>query len=139
MPIPQQGSSWSEIKARLHEAQKRDFAQWRTGRAFGVAYGVNEQLLEVIEQAYAMYVMENARHHHAYPSLKQYEEDIVAMTANLFHGEEAVGNFVSGGTEGIFLVVKTVRDRARQQQGITAPEIVVPDTAYPIWYEVGHY
>jgi sphinganine-1-phosphate aldolase len=83
--------------------------------------------------------LENARHHHAYPSLKRFEDDVVGMTADLFHGDQAVGNFVSGGTEGIFLAVKTARDKAYRERNVIAPEIVVPATAYPIWWQVGHY
>lgn len=123
----------------MQALQSQDTAQWRTGRAFGVAYSAGKELLSVIEQAYAMYVLENARHHHAYPSLKRYEDDVVAMTAELFRAPRAVGNFVSGGTEGIFLAVKTARDQARHERGVTAPEIVVPETAYPVWYQIGHY
>lgn len=133
------GRPWAEIRREMEALQARDAAQWRTGRAFGVAYCGGRELLQVIEQAYSMYVLENARHHHAYPSLKRYEDDIVSMTARLFGGSEPVGNFVSGGTEGIFLAVKVARDRARQERGVSAPQIVVPATAYPIWYEVGHY
>src|ERR1019366_4801630 len=90
-------------------------------------------------QAYSMYVLENGRHQHAFPSLKRLEADVVGMTADLFHGRNAVGNFVSGGTEGIFLAVKAARDQARHEKNITSPEMLVPATAYPIWDEVGHY
>jgi sphinganine-1-phosphate aldolase len=139
MRMPEQGTQWIDLKAEIQAAQSQDIAKWRTGRAFGVAYAVSDELLEVIEQTYSMYVLENARHHHAYPSLKRYEDDVVGMTADLFHGDGAVGNFVSGGTEGIFLAVKSARDKARHEKGVMSPQIVVPATAYPIWWQVGHY
>jgi glutamate/tyrosine decarboxylase-like PLP-dependent enzyme len=133
------GRPWSAIREDMRLLQSRDTAQWRTGRAFGVAYCAGMDVLRMIEEAYALYALDNGRHHHAYPSLKRYEDDIVAWTARLFGNERAIGNFVTGGTEGIFLAVKTARDRARRDRGVSAPEIVVPATAYPIWYEVGHY
>jgi len=139
MRMAMEGRRWSEVQWEMQSLQAADTAQWRTGRAFGVAYSAGRELLEVIERAYSMYVLENARHHQAYPSLKRYEDDVVAMTAELFRGDGAVGNFVSGGTEGIFLAVKTARDRARHERNVTKPEIVVPATAYPVWYQVGHY
>jgi len=139
MRMQAKGRPWAQLKSELEAAKSEDVAKWRAGRAFGVAYGVSEELLRVIEQAYSMYVMENARHQHAFPSLKRLEADVVGMTADLFHGEQAVGNFVSGGTEGIFLAVKTARDRARHEKDTTSPEMLVPATAYPIWDEVGHY
>lgn len=139
MQMPKSGRSWSAIESEIAALKGQDLARWREGRAFGIAYGVSEQLLGIIERAYAMYVLENARHQHAFPSLKRMESDVVAMTADLFHGEEAVGCFVTGGTEGIFLAVKTARDRARAERGIATPQMVVPATAYPIWDEVGHY
>lgn len=137
--MPKRGTGWTDIKRQMAEFQAQDVAKWRDRRAFGVAYAASPELLEIIEQAYSMYVLENARHHHAYPSLKRYEDDIVGMTAALFQGKHAVGNFVSGGTEGIFLAVKTARDKAHKERGIASPAMVVPATAYPVWYEVGHY
>lgn len=139
MQLPQAGRSWSDLERDIRAAKAGDFAKWRDGRAFGVAYAVSEELLGVIERAYSMYVLDNGRHQHAFPSIKRMEAEVVAMTADLMRGTEAVGNFVTGGTEGIFLAVKTERDRARAEKGIVAPEIVVPATAYPIWDEVGHY
>lgn len=134
-----EGRAWSELRAEMQALKARDAAQWRTGRAFGVAYCAGIEILGIIEEAYAMYALDNARHHPAYASLKRYEDDVVAMTAALFRGDRAVGNFVSGGTEGIFLAVKTSRDKARKERNVTAPRIVVPATAYPVWFQVGHY
>lgn len=139
MRMPERGRQWGDLKKDLQALQSQDVAKWRTGHAFGVAYCASDELLEIIQQAYSMYVLENARHHHAYPSLKQFEANVVGMTSDIFHGGQAVGNFVSGGTEGIFLAVKTVRDKARSEKGITEPEMLVPATAYPIWFQVGHY
>ncbi len=139
MRMPEEGTQWGALKEEIRAAQSEDIAKWRTGRAFGVAYCAGDELLEVIEQIYSMYVLENARHHHAYPSLKRFEDDVVSMTADLFQGDRAVGNFVSGGTEGIFLAVKTARDKARHERNVTSPQIIVPATAYPIWWQVGHY
>src|SRR5579862_3751333 len=139
MRMQAKGRPWAQLKSELEAAKSEDVAKWRAGRAFGVAYGVSEELLRVIEQAYSMYVMENARHQHAFPSLKRLEADVVGMTADLFHGDQAVGNFVSGGTEGIFLAVKSARDKAAHERQVMAPEIIVAATAYPVWWQVGHY
>ena len=45
--------------------------------------------------------------------MARFEREVVEMTADLLHGEHAVGSIASGGTESILLGVKSARDRAR--------------------------
>lgn len=59
-------------------------------------------------------------------SHRKFENEIVAMTASMLHGdEETVGNVTSGGTESILMAMKTYRDRARKMNpDIKKPNIV---------------
>ncbi|WP_179136857.1 pyridoxal phosphate-dependent decarboxylase family protein [Candidatus Entotheonella palauensis] len=77
----------------------------------------------------------------AFPSLRQMEDDLIAMALELLHGgEQAVGNLTSGGTESIFMAVKTARDWARAQRpDIDRPEIVLPYSAHPAFDKAAHY
>jgi len=42
-----------------------------------------------------------------------------------------VGSLTSGGTESILMAVKTYRDLAKDQRGITEPEMIVPVSIHP--------
>jgi sphinganine-1-phosphate aldolase len=45
----------------------------------------------------------------------------------------------SGGTESILMAVKTARDWARAEKGITAAQMVVPVSVHPAFEKAGHY
>jgi glutamate/tyrosine decarboxylase-like PLP-dependent enzyme len=45
----------------------------------------------------------------------------------------------SGGTESIFMAVKTARDRMRAERGIAKGRIIVPRTAHPAFAKAAHY
>ena len=57
---------------------------------------------------------------------RRFEVEIVAMTADMLHGDaNVVGSVTSGGTESILCAIKAYRDRARHLYPyITEPEIV---------------
>ena len=49
------------------------------------------------------------------------------------------GSLSSGGTESILLAMKTYRDQAREERGITHPEMVAPASAHPAFDKAAHY
>ena len=60
------------------------------------------------------------------------------MSADLLHGEQAVGSITSGGSESILMAVKSARDRARVlRPEVSSPEMVVPESAHPRVLEGG--
>jgi sphinganine-1-phosphate aldolase len=71
----------------------------------------------------------------------QMEEEIVRMALSLFRApEDADGSFTSGGTESIFLTLKTARDHFRAtRRNAPRPAIVVPQTAHPAFDKAAHY
>ena len=70
----------------------------------------------------------------------QCENEVIAMTASLLHGDEEVaGTLTSGTAESILLTVKTYRDLARANlPHITDPEMILPLTAHPAFVKAGH-
>ena len=133
------GRSWDELKAIMEAAKRDDPANWQDARSFGMVYPGGPEVERVIREAYAMFFVENGRHTQAFPSLRQFETDIVAMTADLFGAPEPVGNVLSGGTEGAFVAMKAVRDQTRAERGVEAPEVILPATAYPVYAMAAHY
>ena len=72
------------------------------------------------------FIHENALSPLLFPSLRQFEVEIVAMTAWMLNGSAGVvGGVTSGGTESILMALKTYRDRARDLfPQIKYPEVV---------------
>jgi len=138
--IPQKGKAKEEIFKTL-ESYKGDDLDWKSGRVMGYVYDPGEKAKDVINQAYIMYLSENALDPLTYPSLLRLENEVVAMTAGLLNSPpEVVGNFTSGGTESLMLAVKTARDFARATQPhIKEPEMVLPITAHASLFKAAHY
>ena len=88
-------------------------------------------MLRVAHDAYALFQSENALGPLAFPSLKRMEQEVVDIGLELLHAPEgACGNMTSGGSESIFLAVKTCRDEARAR-GSGADLLVLPRSAHP--------
>ena len=140
LPLPSRGIPPDQVLARMRSAKERD-VRWQEGRVWGLVYPVDDDLERLLREAYAMFITSNALNPMAFPSLKRFEAEVVAMTAHLLGGdEETVGNLTSGGTESLLMAVKTARDWARAHRPhITAPEMVLPASAHPAFEKASHY
>lgn len=126
--------------SEMTEIKSRD-AVWRNGRLFGYIYHPGVKESRVIEKAYQMFFYENALNPSLFNSLKKFENETVAMVADLLHGgPETAGNLTTGGTESILMAVKTARDKARADHPeISEPEILVPLSIHPAFEKAAHY
>jgi sphinganine-1-phosphate aldolase len=140
MELPQQGTPWNELRDALARARAND-VDWRNGRIGVYIHYAGEDVLDVAKQAYLAFFSENGLGPKAFPSLARFEREVIAMTLGLLHGGPgARGAMTTGGTESIFLAVKSARDRARERgvrQG--TPEIVAPQTAHPAFDKAAHF
>lgn len=140
LPFPKQGIPRDEVLASMRAARDRD-AQWQRGRVFGLVYHVNEEIDELLKEASNLFFSENGLNPTAFPSLRKFETEIVAMTASLLGGDASIaGNVTSGGTESLLCAVKTARDWARiNRPEVGAPEILMPVTAHPAFEKAAEY
>ena len=137
--FPGQGRSAESLLAELRDGRGED-ADWRRGRTFSLVYNPADPALERLQEAVALaYLHENYLNPFAFPSLLRMERDVVAMAADLLHGNAKAGRLSSGGTESIFLIVQAARDHARTERGIAEPNIVIPETAHPAFAKACHY
>jgi glutamate/tyrosine decarboxylase-like PLP-dependent enzyme len=121
-----------------HEAEAD--VRWQDGRVAALVYMAGDDVTEVAKEAFLRGFSGNGLAPTAFPSLKRYESEVVEMVAGLLNAPAGLGNITSGGTESILLGVKIARDRARvHQPHITAPEIVLPETAHPAFNKAAHY
>ncbi len=139
LPFPKSGTSKTDILASMRRARDHD-AQWQNGRVFGLVYHISDEIDDLLKEAYTMFFSENGLNPTAFPSLSKFENEIIAMAADLLGGDDKVaGTMTSGGTESLLMAVKTARDYARAKWSIKDPEIVMPSTAHPAFDKAGEY
>jgi glutamate/tyrosine decarboxylase-like PLP-dependent enzyme len=139
MPFPDHGRPVDDLIAELRGGRGDD-ADWRRGRTFSLVYNAADAELERLHEAVAAeYLHENYLNPFAFPSLLRMEREVVAMAADLVHGNPRGGKLTSGGTESLFLAVQVARDHAREARGIAEPRVVLPATAHPALAKACHY
>ncbi len=139
-PLPPRGLSEARLFQQMEAARAHD-VRWQEGRVFSLVFYAGEDVHRVAEEAYARFFSENALNPTAFPSLRKFESEVVAMVAGLAGGdEEVVGNMTSGGTESLLMAMLTAREWARSQRpDIAIPEVVLPSTAHPAFDKAAHY
>jgi sphinganine-1-phosphate aldolase len=139
MQLPKTGIPREELFARMRERKKED-ADWRGGRTWSLIYPAGEEVDAILHEANELYLYENALNPFRFPSLRQMETEVVAMTAGLLNAPEgADGAMTSGGTESILMAVKSARDRARAERSVTQPELLTPFSAHPAFAKAAAY
>jgi len=114
---------------------------WRTGKVLSGLYDPGRDAHALAMEAYSRFLAQNALYVNMYPSIGRLEREVVASAKELLRADDdAAGNITSGGTESIFMAVKTARDWARENRSqIKNPEIVLPVTAHPAFLKAAHY
>lgn len=137
--LPQQGRPPHEVLAQLRGFAADD-PDYKAGRLWSLVYWLDEELDAFLAEAYGMYASANGLNPSAFRSLKELENEIIAMTASLLNGTPGVcGVVTSGGTESCLLAVKTYRDMARAVRGVRKPEMIIPPTAHVAWFKASEY
>jgi glutamate/tyrosine decarboxylase-like PLP-dependent enzyme len=138
--IPQKGLPKDKVLDALR-TMKKDDANYRDARMFGLIYNAGEDVEEMAREAYSAYMFENALSPFAFPSLLKMETEFISMVSSLFGGDEhTVGSMTSGGTESILMAIKAAREWAKANRAeIKNPEMVVPITAHPAWNKAADY
>lgn len=108
--------------------------------AAGSPYPVGRELDEIGQRAMQAFWDSNAMYARYYPSLTRMERELVGAGVRLLHGDEHTdGTLSSGGSESILLAVKSARDLAESERGITEPEMVVPATGHPAFWKASQF
>jgi sphinganine-1-phosphate aldolase len=130
--LPTKGRSTESIISEMESyVEKEDFV-WKEGFVSGAVYHGEANHLACQNEALTLYSLSNPLHPELWPSLRKYEAEIISMTASFLNGgdENVVGSITSGGTESIFMAVKSHREYGWRYKGISLPEIIVPVTAH---------
>ncbi|KAG2490349.1 hypothetical protein HYH03_011151 [Edaphochlamys debaryana] len=99
----------------------------------------------LLDDAYRLFALANPLHADAFPSVRQMEAEVVAMTAGLLGGGEkganpqVCGAMTSGGTESILMAVKASRDYVCAKKGIREPEMIIGVSAHAAYWKAAEY
>lgn len=145
--FPEKGRPREEILSELSEVAKEEDSFWQTGQCSGTMYCGDTDHYAFLNEVYANYSHVNALQRDICPSATRFEGEITAMALDLMHADAArgsdpderpCGSVTSGGTESIITSVLMYRDRARKEQGIREPELILPETAHPAFEKGAH-
>lgn len=138
--IPEKGIEQNEVLRILEKIESWESVGWKNGYASGAVYNGSDDHISFSNKAYSIASQSNPLHPDIWPSSLKLEREIVSMTSEMLTGnEETCGTVTSGGTESILLAMKTYRDLARDQRGITDPEIILPVSAHAAFDKACNY
>jgi glutamate/tyrosine decarboxylase-like PLP-dependent enzyme len=141
--LPEEGRARVEILEEMAALQAQEQARWQEGYASGAVYHGGSEHIEFLNNVYQMHSQSNPLHADLWPSASKFEAEIVAMTGAMLGAgptaNQVCGTVSSGGTESILLAMKSYRDQAREERGISEPEMIVPVTAHVAFDKAAQY
>lgn len=138
--LPMKKKGHEEILTKLDEYLGMGEYKWREGRVSGAIYYSDAELVKLVKEVYGNAYYTNPLHIDVFPGMCKIEAEVLAMSANLFHGDEKCkGSMTTGGTESILMACKAYRDFAKDTRGISMPEIIVPVTAHSAFDKAAQY
>ena len=138
--MPEHGVSREKILDELREMSTEEDRKGDSGRVSGSIYSGDRDHYSFLVEAYGFYAHSNVLQRDMYPSATKMEAEIIAMTADMLHGNANTGGLVtSGGTESLVTAMLTYREWGRNVKGIHHPEVIMPVTAHPALDKAFHY
>ena len=113
MKLPTTGKPHDELLAEMR-AQQTDDADWHSGKIWSLVYFAGDDVAEVLKEAYTTFFYTNGLSVAAFKSLRKFESEVIAITAELPGSTEAVGNTTAGGPASSRRAIPTGRSRAGQ-------------------------
>lgn len=141
--FPQRGRSREELLAEIEAMSEVEDSPYHEGKISGSIYSGDEAHYAFLNEVFGHYSHANVIQRDMYPSATRFEGEIIAMTADLMHGDAVPGGTVcgvltSGGTESLMNPLLVYREWGRER-GITQPNLVMPVTAHPALLKGCHY
>jgi sphinganine-1-phosphate aldolase len=141
--LPEHGRPRAEVLSELAQIAAEEDAFWETGKCSGTMYCGDHEHYRFLNEAFGRFAHVNALQRDMCPSMTKFEGEIIAMTLDVL-GAGAVtdgspaGLVTTGGTGSILHAVLAYRDWARSERGITAPNLIKPETGHPAFDKACH-
>jgi sphinganine-1-phosphate aldolase len=141
--LPERGRPREEVLAELAALAKEEDAWWETGKCSGTMYCGDHEHYGFMTEAFGRFAHVNALQRDMCPSMTKFEGEIIAMTLDVLNASAAAdatpaGTVATGGTGSILHAMLAYREWARNEQGVTAPNIIKPETAHPAFDKACH-
>ena len=142
--FPEKGRPREEILRELQEMAKEEDDFWQTGKCSGTMYCGDMSHYAFLNRAFALYSHVNALQRDMCPSASRFESEITAMALDMMHAVAAkpdatpCGALSLGGTESIYNALLVYREKAREERGITQPQIILPGTGHVAFEKGSH-
>ena len=141
--LPERGRSHADILAELHAMAREEDAFWETGKCSGTMYCGDHGHYDFMTEAFGLFAHVNALQRDMCHSATRFEGEIIAMALDVLNGSAVgdgtpVGVVTTGGTGSILHAMLAYRERARQERGITRPNVIKPETAHPAFDKACH-
>ncbi|HEX5822509.1 MAG TPA: hypothetical protein VFY30_12155, partial [Solirubrobacterales bacterium] len=139
--LPDDGRSREEILTEMREMASEEDRAWEDGKCSGTMYCGDRDHYAFLKEAFGLFAHQNALQRDMCPSATRFEGEIIAMTAEMLHGDIGAGVcgvLTSGGTESLMNPLLVYREWGRAR-GITQPNVVMPVTAHPALDKGAHY
>ncbi|HYN75632.1 MAG TPA: aminotransferase class V-fold PLP-dependent enzyme [Candidatus Limnocylindria bacterium] len=127
--VPSEPVDRAAILSEITDLAHREDAQGDLGTVSGSLYCGDHDHYGFLTEVFGLYAHANVLQRDMYPSATKFEGEIIAMTSDLLHGT-GVGVVTSGGSESLITALYSYRERARETQGVTRPNLVMPRTAH---------
>ena len=143
--IPEEGRGRHEVQREMEKLRRVEASRWKEGFVSGAVYHGDKEHIDFLNRVYAINSQSNPLHTDLWPSTTKFEAEVVSMTARMLgavaggDAPEICGTLTSGGTESILLAMKTYRDHARAEKGITEPELIAPISAHAAFDKAAQY
>jgi glutamate/tyrosine decarboxylase-like PLP-dependent enzyme len=142
----EKGLGADAVVRELDAIARAEDGVWADGRCSGTIYCGDRAIYDLIAEAFGRFSYVNALQRDMCPSQTRFESEIIAMTLDLLHGEAArarglrpCGVIGSGGSESILSAIYAHREWGRAEKGVTAPEMILPETAHVAFDKGAHY
>ncbi|GAA5993343.1 hypothetical protein JCM10908_001437 [Rhodotorula pacifica] len=146
--LPAHGLSRTETTSVLDTLANLPNTKWETGRVSGAVYHGGEEMGQLWKEAFGKFEVSNPLHADVFPGVRKMDSELVSMCLSLYNcplptssidENGGAGTTTSGGTESILMACKAYRDRAREEFGITEPEMIVPLSVHAAFDKAAHY
>ncbi|TIO64339.1 aminotransferase class V-fold PLP-dependent enzyme [Mesorhizobium sp.] len=139
-PFPENGLEEAAIWQAMEYARQGD-VDWRGGRLPGFyVHFANDEVDRVGKMALEKFHATNALGLSAFPSIKKFESEVAEWALSLFRANGGAASITSGGTESIFIAMKTAREWAKANRPeVTKPKMLISHSAHPAFDKAAKY